>query len=121
MACAWLSVPAADGDGSHILRQNRVEGMAVQSTAHANPYVERVIGSIRRECLDRVIIMNEAHLRHVLTAYIGTASMNVRSMSRSRSWRVNLKSSRCSGLIRFGGIARDCLVGASYSSSLERD
>jgi putative transposase len=34
-----------------------------------NPYVERVIGSIRRECLDRVIVLNETHLRRVLTSY----------------------------------------------------
>ena len=31
------------------------------------PYVERLIGSIRRECLDRVIIINAAHLRRVLS------------------------------------------------------
>jgi putative transposase len=30
-----------------------------------NPYVERVIGSIRRECLDHVIAFNERHLRRV--------------------------------------------------------
>ena len=35
-----------------------------------NPYVERVIGSIRRECLDHVIILNERHLRHVLREYL---------------------------------------------------
>lgn len=34
-----------------------------------NGYVERVIGSIRRECLDHVIVWNEAHLRRLLTAY----------------------------------------------------
>ena len=34
------------------------------------PYVERLIGSIRRECLDHVIILNEAHLRRVLMTYI---------------------------------------------------
>jgi putative transposase len=34
-----------------------------------NPYVERVIGSIRRECLDHVIVFNERHLRRVLRAY----------------------------------------------------
>jgi hypothetical protein len=32
-----------------------------------NPYVERVIGSIRREFLDHVIILNERHLRRVLS------------------------------------------------------
>ena len=34
-----------------------------------NGYVERVIGSIRRECLDHIIIWNQAHLGRVLTAY----------------------------------------------------
>jgi transposase InsO family protein len=33
-------------------------------------YVERVIGSIRRECLDHVIILNEVGLRRVLASYI---------------------------------------------------
>ena len=34
-----------------------------------NPYVERVIGSIRWECLDHTIIFNEMHLRRVLKQY----------------------------------------------------
>lgn len=33
-----------------------------------NPYVERVIGPIRRKCLDHVIVFNEQHLRRVLRA-----------------------------------------------------
>ncbi len=33
------------------------------------PYVERLIGSIRRECLNLVIVLNEAHLRRILTSY----------------------------------------------------
>ena len=44
--------------------------LAVQSTAHPNPYVERVIGSIRRECLDHVVVFNERHLRRVLRSYL---------------------------------------------------
>ena len=35
-----------------------------------NAYVERVNGSIRRECLDHVIVRGEAHLRRVLQAYM---------------------------------------------------
>ncbi len=35
-----------------------------------NPYVERLIGSIHRECLDHVIILGEGHLRRILTAYL---------------------------------------------------
>jgi transposase InsO family protein len=34
-----------------------------------NGYCERVIGTIRRECLDHIIVVNEAHLRRVLSAY----------------------------------------------------
>ena len=32
--------------------------------------VERVIGSIRRECLDHIVIFNERHLRRVLSSYV---------------------------------------------------
>jgi hypothetical protein len=34
-----------------------------------NAYVERLIGSIRRECLDHMIMFGEAHLRRILAAY----------------------------------------------------
>ena len=34
-----------------------------------SPFVERLIGSIRRECLNHVIVFNEAHLIRILTAY----------------------------------------------------
>ena len=35
-----------------------------------NGYVERVIGSIKRECLDHVIILNENHLTNILHSYV---------------------------------------------------
>jgi len=35
-----------------------------------NPYVERVIGSIRRECLNHTIIIGERHLRRVVAKYV---------------------------------------------------
>ena len=35
-----------------------------------NPFAERVIGSIRRECLDHVIVLNERHLRRLLRSYL---------------------------------------------------
>lgn len=34
-----------------------------------NGYVERLIGSIRRECLDHVIVLSAGHLRRVLNRY----------------------------------------------------
>ena len=56
--------------------QRRLAGMGIAEIVSAparpwqNPYVERLIGSIRRECLDHVIILHAAHLRRVLTTYI---------------------------------------------------
>jgi putative transposase len=35
-----------------------------------NPYVERLIGSIRRECLNHVIVWNERGLRRTLRSYL---------------------------------------------------
>jgi transposase InsO family protein len=56
--------------------ERRVRSLAMKQVLTAprsswqNPYGERVIGSIRRECLDRVIIVNERHLRRVLSEYL---------------------------------------------------
>jgi putative transposase len=53
-----------------------LEGMNIQDVQTAprspwqNAYVERVIGSIRRECLDHVIVVNAAGLQRVLTDYV---------------------------------------------------
>src|SRR5438094_34610 len=35
-----------------------------------NAYAERVIGSIRRECLDHVVVIGERHLREILSKYV---------------------------------------------------
>ena len=54
---------------------DRVQAMAIKEVVTAvrspwqNPYVERIIGSIRRECLNHVIIFDERHLRRVLSSY----------------------------------------------------
>jgi putative transposase len=36
----------------------------------ANAFIERWIGTVRRECLDRLLIVNRRHLEHVLPIYI---------------------------------------------------
>ena len=35
-----------------------------------NGYAERLIGTVRRECIDRMLICGEAHLRRVLASYV---------------------------------------------------
>ena len=35
-----------------------------------NPYVERLIGTLRRECLDHVVVLNETHLHRLLREYL---------------------------------------------------
>jgi hypothetical protein len=55
--------------------KERVKGMGIEEVLIAprspwqNPYCERIIGSIRRDCLDHVIVLNEAHLHRILTGY----------------------------------------------------
>jgi transposase InsO family protein len=55
--------------------RRRLEAMGIRDrpTARGSPwqngFAERLIGSIRRECLDHVIVVGEAHLRRVLRAY----------------------------------------------------
>src|SRR5262249_32061152 len=39
-------------------------------SAWQNPYVERLIGTLRRECLDHMVVLNEPHLRRVLQDYL---------------------------------------------------
>jgi putative transposase len=55
--------------------RGRVKSMGIEEVLIAprspwqSPYVERLIGSIRRDCLDHVVVLNGRHLRRVLTSY----------------------------------------------------
>ena len=55
--------------------QHRVQGMGIREVRTAprspwqNPYVERMIGSIRRECLNHLVVFNDNHLRRILKSY----------------------------------------------------
>jgi putative transposase len=46
------------------------EAISSPSSPWQNPYVERLIGSIRRECVDHVIVLGERHLRRILAGYL---------------------------------------------------
>jgi len=46
------------------------EVVSAKQSPWQNPYAERVIGSIRRECTDHLVPLNEAHLRKILGEYV---------------------------------------------------
>ena len=78
-AFPWDTAPEyliRDRDGAYgevFRRRLRSMGVRDRPTAPRAPwqngYVERLIGSVRRECLDHMIIFNEGHLRRVLRGY----------------------------------------------------
>ena len=59
--------------GTVVTRRLRTIGIRDKPIAPASPWqngiAERLIGSIRRECLDHVIVLGEAHLRRILNSY----------------------------------------------------
>jgi len=56
--------------------RHRVKGMGIEEVLTTpqspwqNPFAERLIGSIRRECLNHVLVLGERHLRRILIRYL---------------------------------------------------
>jgi transposase InsO family protein len=79
-AFPWASVPTylvRDNDGAYghvFLRRVMAMGIRDRPISPRSPWqnghMERLIGTLRRECLDRVLIFGEARLRQVLTLYV---------------------------------------------------
>ena len=79
-ACGWEVAPGyivRDRDrvyGEAFIRRLRAMGIRDRPTAPRSPwqnaYAERLIGSIRREVLDHVVVFGERHLRHLLSSYM---------------------------------------------------
>jgi len=79
-ACGWEPVPRyiiRDRDsvyGEVFKRRLRAMGIRDRPTAPRSPWqnghTERLIGSIRRECLDHIVVFGERHLRHLLRSYM---------------------------------------------------
>jgi transposase InsO family protein len=79
-AFPWDSAPhylLRDRDASYGQAfRDRLQSMGIREVVTAprspwqNAYVERIIGSVRRECLDHVIVFDERHLRRVLSSYV---------------------------------------------------
>src|ERR1700736_6236439 len=75
-ACGWEQIPQyliRDRDGAYgeiFIRRVRSIGIRDRLTPQRSPcqnaYAERLIGSIRRECLDHIVVFGERHLRHAL-------------------------------------------------------
>jgi putative transposase len=78
-ACPWNTEPKyllRDRDGIYGKAfQKRIQNMGIEEVKTApqspwqNPYCERVIGSIRRDCLNHTIVLNEKHLKGILSEY----------------------------------------------------
>jgi Integrase core domain len=78
-AFPWDSSPRyliRDRDTAYgVVFRQRLRAMGIRDKPTApqspwqNPYVERLIGTIRRECLDHMIVFGEAHLRRILGRY----------------------------------------------------
>jgi transposase InsO family protein len=78
-AFPWTSAPAylvRDNDrayGQAFQRRVRATGIRDRATSPGSPWqngiAERLIGTLRRECLDQVVIFGETHLRQILSAY----------------------------------------------------
>ena len=78
-ACGWEQAPRyliRDRDGVFgelFVRRLRSMGIRDRPTSPRSPwqngFAERLLGSIRRECIDHVVVLGERHLRHVLLSY----------------------------------------------------
>src|SRR6516225_4645987 len=78
-ACGWSEPPQyiiRDRDsayGGAFIRRLRAMGIRDRPISARSPwqngYAERLIGSIRRDCLDHVVVFGEQHLRHLLSSY----------------------------------------------------
>jgi hypothetical protein len=59
--------------GGVVMRRLRAMGIRDKPTAPASPwqngFAERLIGWIRRECVDHIIVLGEVHLRQILNSY----------------------------------------------------
>jgi hypothetical protein len=97
-----------------------------------NPYVERLIGSVRRECLDHVIVWNERSLRRTLRSYFrllsalpnsfglgqGRSGVESPGEARTRAHRSNSSGRRTSPLLPASGRLEIAVPGAVASCRL---
>ena len=99
-AYGWEQAPRyliRDRDGIYgeiFTRRLRSMGIRDRPTSARSPwqngYAERLIGSIRRECVDHIVVLGERHLRHVLLSYMNYYNETRTHLSLNKdapSWR----------------------------------
>src|SRR5471030_174451 len=95
--------------GSIVTRRMRAMGIRDKPTAPASPwqngFAERLIGSIRRECVDHIIVLGEAHLLRTLRSY----ACSYTGISTHRSLNKDAPSSR--SVQRAGTISSRSILG----------
>ena len=118
-AFPWDTAPKyliRDNDGAYgevFTRRLRAIGIRDRPTALQSPwqngYVERVIGSIRRECLDHLIVRNQAHLRRILDRYVAYYNATRTHLGLGKD-SPNHRPTECHGRI----VAREILGGLHH-------
>jgi hypothetical protein len=100
-ACGWEQAPRyliRDRNGAYgevFIRRLRSIGIRDRPASPRSPwqnaYAERLIGSIRRECVDHVIVFSKRHLRHLLLCYMKILQCDPHA---------SIPGERCTGLTR---------------------
>jgi transposase InsO family protein len=88
--CATMIVPTGRAF------QRRIRAMGIRDrpispkSPWQNPYAERLIGTLRRECLDHVLIVGEQYLRRILASYWQCTQLKVMKPGESSQVRSTL-------------------------------
>ncbi len=93
---------------------------AASSAPNLNPICERFLGSVRRECLDHVLLLSERQLRRVLREYVETyfnsarphQGLSQRIPAAATSRLVSGVGSKVVALPLLGGLHHDCQLTA---------
>jgi len=93
--------------GAAVTRRLRAMGIRDKPIAPASPWqngvVERLIGSIRHECVDHIIVLGEAHLRRTLKSY-------ARYHNEARTHRALHKDAPVSRSVQRAGVVRSLAI-----------
>ena len=108
-AFPWNTAPTyllRDNDGAYGQAfKRRVRTMGIRDrpisprSPWQNPYVERLIGTLRRDCLDHVVIFGARHLRQILTSYCSYYNQSRTHLSLDKDAPLKRTVQRCGTII----------------------